>query len=213
MAALLDAHAQTHQEIDEQALVARLKDGDEHAYELMVRAFGGRMLAVAVRILRNEEDARDAVQTAYLSAFRSLPTFQEGSRLSTWLHRIVVNAALMKLRTRRRRPEASIESLLPAFLEDGHHAQQYSQSDLPADALLERAETRAVVRQCIGLLPDHHRSILILRDLEDVSTSEVAGMLGITPNAVKIRLHRARQALATLLRREFQSTGAAARPR
>ena len=108
MTALPDAAWLDTTEIDENALVAGLRAGHEDAYELMVRAYGGRLLAVAKRILRSEEDARDAVQTAYLLAFRSLDRFEGGSRLSTWLHRIVVNAALMRLRSRRRRPEESI---------------------------------------------------------------------------------------------------------
>jgi RNA polymerase sigma-70 factor, ECF subfamily len=190
-------------EIDEEALLAGLRAGEDWAYDRMVRALGGRMLAVAIGILRNEDDAHDAVQTAYLSAFKALPSFEGNCRLATWLHRIVVNAALMKLRSRRRRPEEALEGLLPTFLEDGHHATQFSRNDLPADTLLERDETRAVVRECIARLPEHHRSILVMRDIEDVSTGEVAALLGITTNAVKIRLHRARQALATLLRREF----------
>jgi RNA polymerase sigma-70 factor (ECF subfamily) len=208
MAALLDqSPLSTPSGIDDEALLAGLRAGDDHAYEQMVRTFGGRLLAVAQRILRNEDDARDAVQTAYLSAFRSIARFEGGCRLSTWLHRIVVNAALMKLRSRRRRPEESIEPLLPTYLDDGHHVEQFSKSDLPADAALERDETRAVVRACIEQLPDRYRSILVMRDIEDVSTGEVAQMLGVTPNAVKIRLHRARQALTTLLRREFAQKG------
>lgn len=193
--------------VDEETLLAGLRVGDDQAYEQMVRAFGGRMHAVAMRILRNEEDARDAVQTAYLSAFRSLDRFEGGCRLSTWLHRIVVNAALMKLRSRRRRPEESIEPLLPTYLDDGHHTEQFSKGDLPADRLLVLEETRVVVRACINQLPDRYRAILLMRDIEDVSTGEVASMLGVTPNAVKIRLHRARQALGTLLRRHFRSAG------
>jgi RNA polymerase sigma-70 factor, ECF subfamily len=189
------------QAMDEDTLLARLRAGDEQAYEEMVRLFGGRLLAVAQRILRHEDDARDAVQSAYLSAFRGLARFEGGCQLSTWLHRIVVNAALMKLRSRRRRPEESIEPLLPTYLDDGHHVEQFSRADLPADVLLERDETRALVRACIDELPDRYRAVLIMRDVEDVSTPEVAQMLGVTPNAVKIRLHRARQALATLLRR------------
>lgn len=200
----LDEMAIEPQGIDEDTLLAGLRSGDDRAYEQMVRAFGGRMMAVALRILRNEEDARDAVQTAYLSAFRSLGAFEGGCRLSTWLHRIVVNAALMKIRGRRRRPEESIESLLPTYLEDGHHAEQFSRADIPADRLIEQKETRAIVRACIDQLPERYRAILIMRDIEDVSTAEVASMLGITANAVKIRLHRARQALATLLRRQFR---------
>jgi RNA polymerase sigma-70 factor, ECF subfamily len=203
MVSTVDNGVTTPQGIDETALLERLRVRDEAAYEQMVRQFGGRLLAVAQRILRNEEDARDAVQSAYLSAFRGLPRFEGGSQLSTWLHRIVVNAALMKLRSRKRRPEESIEALLPTYLEDGHHTEQFSRQDLPADVLLQREETRALVRACIDELPDRYRSILLMRDVEDVSTPEVAQMLGVTPNAVKIRLHRARQALATLLRRRM----------
>ena len=204
MAAVLsDARTQSPA-IDEDRLLAGLRAGDDQAYEQMVRAFGGRMLAVAVRIVRNEDEARDVVQTAYLSAFKALGQFEGDCRLSTWLHRIVVNAALMKLRSRRRRPEESIEGLLPTYLEDGHHTEQFSRHDIPADRIIEQAETRAVVRACIAQLPDRYRSILIMRDIEDLSNAEVASMLGVTPNAVKIRLHRARQALATLLRREFK---------
>jgi RNA polymerase sigma-70 factor (ECF subfamily) len=192
-------------DVDDARLLAGLRAGDERAYEELVRLHGGRLLAVALSFLRNEDDARDAVQSAYLSAFRALPSFEGHCRVSTWLHRIVVNHALMKLRARSRRPEESIDALLPGFAEDGHHVQQFSRDDLPADHLLEREETRAVVRECIAQLPEHHRSILIMRDIEDVSTAEVAAQFGITSNAVKIRLHRARQALATLLRREFQT--------
>lgn len=199
-----DMHAEPHG-IDEATLLAGLRAGEDGAYEQMVRAFGGRMLAVAMRIVRNEEDARDVVQIAYLSAFRSLKQFEGNCRLSTWLHRIVVNAALMKLRNRRRRPEESIEPLLPTYLDDGHHAEQFSRNDIPADKLLEQEEMRAVMRSCIAQLPDRHRTILVMRDIEDIATTEVASMLGVTPNAVKIRLHRARQALVTVLRRHFKS--------
>jgi RNA polymerase sigma-70 factor (ECF subfamily) len=180
--------------------VAGLRAGDDLAYEQLVRVFGGRMLAVARRIVRNEEDARDAVQTAYLSAFRAIASFEGGCRLSTWLHRIVVNAALMKLRRDRRRPEESIEDLLPRFQEDGHHVEQFSPGELPADVQLERAEMRAITRACIAELPEAYRTVLLMRDIEDLPTSEVAEVLGITANAAKIRLHRARQALTTLLR-------------
>jgi RNA polymerase sigma-70 factor (ECF subfamily) len=161
------------------------------------------MLAVARGLLRNEEDARDVVQNAYISAFRGLPTFKGTSQLSTWLHRIVVNGALMKLRTRRRKPEQSIEELLPGFLEDGHHVENFCGWASQADQLLEHKQMRQVVRAAITELPETHRAVLILRDIEDMTTDEAAVALGITPNAVKIRLHRARQALATLVRRRM----------
>ena len=128
--------------IDESALLARLRAGDEQAFEILVRTFGGRLLAVARRFVRNDEDAQDIVQSAYLSAFRALDQFEGACQLSTWLHRIVVNTALMKLRSRRRRPEQSIEELLPAFQEDGHHVEQFSDWSAPADQLLEMKQTR-----------------------------------------------------------------------
>src|SRR5262245_13485830 len=105
---------------DEQALLARLRAGEEAAFAELVHAYGARLLAVARRMLRSEDDARDALQDAFLQAFRGIDRFEGGARLSTWLHRIVINACLMKLRTRSRRPEASIDELLPRFYADGH---------------------------------------------------------------------------------------------
>src|SRR4051812_29850573 len=118
---------------DESVLIDALRHGEEWAFEAMVRTYGGRLYAVARRICANDEDARDALQAAYLNALKSLAGFEGACQLSTWLHRIVVNAALMRLRVRRRKPEDSIETLLPAFLEDGHHVEQFSEWSMPAD--------------------------------------------------------------------------------
>ena len=107
---------------EESELVARLRAGDDDAYATLVKQQAGRMLAVARRMLGSEEDAQDVVQEAFLSAFKAIDRFEGTSRLSTWLHRIVVNAALMKIRASKRRPETPIEELLPRFLEDGHLA-------------------------------------------------------------------------------------------
>lgn len=192
--------------VDEQSLVAALRAGSELAFETMVRVYGGRLLSVARRITKNDEDARDVVQSAYLNAFRALGGFEGGCQLSTWLHRITVNTALMRLRSQRRKPEESIETLLPGFQEDGHHVEQFSDWSAPADRLLEREQTRAMVRACIQQLPDNYRQVLILRDIEELSTEEAAKMLSVTQTAVKVRLHRARQALSTLLRKEYAPT-------
>ena len=158
---------------------------------------------VARRIVRNDEDARDVVQEAFLSAFRNINRFAGDSRLSTWLHRIVINTALMKLRTRRRKPEESLEPLLPAFLGDGHHGEKFTAWSERADQALSRKETQAAIRQHIDELPESFRTVLLLRDIEGLSTEETARLLETTPNAVKIRLHRARQALRTLLAPHF----------
>jgi RNA polymerase sigma-70 factor (ECF subfamily) len=174
------------------------------AFEHVVRTFGGRLLAVTRRILRNEEDARDAVQEALVNAFRSRAGFEGGARVSTWLHRIAVNAALMKLRTRKRRPEESIDDLLPTFDNGGHHTSTWSSWEEPVDQALTRRETCAAVRRAIEELPEQYRAVVLLRDIEGWSTEEAADALGITPNAAKIRLHRARLALRTIIAPHFQ---------
>ena len=193
----------TNDLVNEHELVGALRAGEEWAFETLVRLYGRRLLAVALRLTRNLEDAQDVLQTAYLNAFRSLNHFEGNAQLCTWLHRIVVNTALMKMRSRRRKPEESIETLLPDYQEDGHHVEQFSDWTLPADELLEQQQTRATVRTCIERLPEKYRTVLVLRDLNELSTQEVADILTMTPTAVKVRLHRARQALSTLLRREY----------
>jgi RNA polymerase sigma-70 factor (ECF subfamily) len=201
-------HAETTS--DDRQLLTALKGGDDQAFELLIRTYGGRMLAVARRFVRNDDDAQDVVQSAYLNAFRSVGQFEGQCQVSTWLHRIVVNTALMKLRSRRRKPETSIDELLPSFQDDGHHTEQFSDWCAPADELMERAQTRALVRSCIDRLPQNYREVLMLRDIEELSTEESARTLSMTPTAVKVRLHRARQALSTLLRHEFARTSATA---
>ena len=190
---------------DEATLVAQLRAGDEAAFEQVVRLYGGRLLAVARRILSSDEDARDTVQDAFLNAFKSLDRFEGNAKLSTWLHRIAVNSALMKLRTRKRKPEQSIETLLPAFLDDGHHEERFRSWEEPIDKIMERKETRELVRQQIDALPESYRTVLVLRDIEGLDTEETANMLGLSVNATKIRLHRARQALRGLLAPHFRS--------
>jgi RNA polymerase sigma-70 factor (ECF subfamily) len=188
---------------EDAALVARLRAADEAAFADLVRREGGRMLAVARRILRSEEDARDAVQDAFLAAFRHLPEFAEEARLSTWLHRIAINAALMRLRSRKRRREDSIEPLLPQFEADGHFSSPGPAWRPDAEDALDGKQTASLVRACIDRLPEGHRTVLLLRDIEGLDTAETAAALGIGIDAVKMRLHRARQALRSLLEPHF----------
>ena len=192
----------------DEALVAVLQAGDELAFESWVRTEGPRLHRAARRFLRNDEDARDVVQEAFLSAFRAIKRFEGGSRLSTWLYRIMVNAALMKLRTQRRRPETSMEELLPRFLADGHQADPAVSWAERSDDALARKELCGFVRQCIDRLPDSYRTVLLLRDIEEVDTKEAAQALGVSENALKIRLHRARQALRGLLDQRLRGVSA-----
>lgn len=192
---------------DEGRLLARLRAGEETAFEELVRLYGSRVLAVTRRMLPTEEEARDAVQEVFLSAFRGLDRFEGHAKLSTWLHRIAVNTALMRLRTRRRKPEESLDTLLPAFLDDGHHSDVFSHWAEPADLALQRAETRQLVRRLIDELPQTYRTVLLLRDIEGLDTEETAAALGTTSTAVKVRLHRARQALRNRLVPYFEGAG------
>lgn len=192
----------------EAELLARLRAGEDDAFEELVRDNAGRLLAVARRYLKSEEDAQDVVQETFFSAFRSLDRFEGGSRLSTWLHRIAVNAALMKLRTRRRKPEESIEDLLPRFLEDGHPVRPAVAWRELSDELIGQKETRTLVQAGIERLPENYRHVLLLRDIEEFDTEETAEILDITPNAVKTRLHRARQALRGFLNPHFRRSSA-----
>jgi len=193
---------------EDAALLARLRAGDDAAFAELVRREGGRMLAVTRRILRSDEDAQDALQDAFLVAFRHLPEFAGDARLSTWLHRIAINAALMRLRSRKRRREDAIEPLLPRFDSDGHFSDPGPAWRPDGEALLDRKETASLVRACIDRLPESHRSVLVLRDIEGLDTAEAAAALGLGIDAVKMRLHRARQALRSLLEPHFRDAQA-----
>lgn len=186
---------------DEQALLAGVRARDSAAYERLLRRFGPRLLATARRMMGgNDHDANDVLQDALVNVFNHIETFQGNSALYTWMHRVVVTSALMKLRSRRRRDEASIEPLLPAFRADGHRVgggkPGWAES---AMALAETEELRAVVRRQIDRLPESYRIVLTLRDIEELDTSETARLLGVNEGVVKTRLHRARQALRSLL--------------
>ncbi len=191
------AQLQTPNPINEAALLAGLRDGEDEAFEALVRTYGGRLLQVARRFVGAEE-ARDAVQEALLSAFKAIDRFDGKSKISTWLHRIVVNTCLMRLRRQKSRPEQSIEPLLPSYLEDGHRAGPGPDWESP-ERILRRTQTRELVHEAIDRLPENYRTVLLLRDIEGLSGAETGDKLGITTGAVKVRLHRARQALREIL--------------
>jgi RNA polymerase sigma-70 factor (ECF subfamily) len=188
--------------IDDPMLVARLRAGDESAFEELVRSAMGRLLAAARRLLRNEEEARDAVQSAFIRAFQSIASFRGDARLSTWLHRIVVNEALMRLRSRTN-DEPLDENLLPQFKPDGHQVRDTVDWSDSAERALERSETAALVSASIDQLPEPYRTTLIVRDLDELTPDEASVALGVNKNVLKVRLHRGRQMLRALLEQEF----------
>jgi RNA polymerase sigma-70 factor (ECF subfamily) len=190
----------------ERELLFALKGGNEAAFETWVRLEAPRMLAVARRYCGNEEDAREAVQEAFAAAFQALPRFEGAARLSTWLHRIVVNAALARVRQRASRSEVAIDELLPRFTRYGHFLE--SPAAWQPESRLESDELCGVVRAAIAQLPETFRDVLVLRDIQGLDVEAVAVQLGLTANAVRIRTHRARQALRTLLDPHFRDVTA-----
>jgi RNA polymerase sigma-70 factor, ECF subfamily len=192
---------------NEADLIRRLKARDAAAFEHVVRSYTPRLAAVARRLLgANPQEIDDAVQDAFLSAYKALDRFEGNALLSTWLHRITVNAALMRLRSRNRRRETGIEdieALMPRWNDDGHRRNPRVAWETPAEALAEREEVRQLVRNRIDRLPDDYRTVILLRDIEELDTDTTAEMLGITPGAVKTRLHRARMALREMLEVEL----------
>lgn len=189
----------TYAQESDQALVDRLRAGDDDAAEWLIRTYSPGLLATARRYVRGDDDAQDVLQEAFLQALRALDQFRADSRLATWLHRIVINAALMKLRSRRRRPELALDDLLPSFDTEGRHASPVAAWHCGAEAALEGSELRALVRGAIARLPAAYREVIILRDIEGLDTAEAAEALGTTVAAVKVRLHRARIALRALI--------------
>jgi RNA polymerase sigma-70 factor (ECF subfamily) len=153
------------------------------------------MLSTARRYTHNEADAQDCVQEAYLQAFRNIHQFKGQSSIATWLHRIVVNAALMKIRANKRRPEEFIEDNEALFNGGGERIERQTEVSLSVEDVLIDEDTRGEVRRCINQLPEFSRQLVLLRDIEGYSTEETARLMDITAGNVKTGLHRARKAL------------------
>ncbi len=180
---------------DDAALLAAVRRKDKQASTRFVQAHYGRMLATATRLLNDPSLAQDCVQEAFLSALRNLDRFEGRSGVGTWLHRITVNTCLMALRKQRRKAEDPLDELMPVFDENGCRIEPAWPELRPVDELVADREVRTLVTAEIDTLPDTYRNVLILRDIEEMSTREVADVLQISESAVRIRLHRARAAL------------------
>lgn len=186
--------------MDEQELLDWLRSGDPRGFEQLVRSYGARMLATAARILADEYAAEDVVQDALVAAWTGIHRFEGASALSTWLHRIVVNLSLERLRKDNRRREVKVMDREGASLPFEGIPAAWSE---PGPNLEKRVAMRRAIQRALQAIPDDLRAVLILRDVEELSSKETAQQLGIADAAVRQRLHRARVAMAELLRPEL----------
>lgn len=176
-------------------LVGRFKEGEQSAFERLVERFQERVYRLALRIIRNPQDAEEITQDVFLTIYLKIGTFDARSAFSTWLYRIATNAALMKLRRRQSASEIAIEDYLPQFTREGHHRLPVPDwGEGPEQHLLEQ-EGREMLSNAIAVLPPDYQVPVLLRDVEGLSNAEVAEVLGVSVLAVKARLHRARLAL------------------
>lgn len=185
-------------EPDDPGLLERARNGDPAAFDQIVDLYERRVFAVAMRIVRNHDDARDVTQEVFVTALRAIKGFRGDAQLSTWFHRVTVNASLDLVRKRKRREHSSVDEL----------------ADQPAGEPGPEAEAIAAVRarevhRALGSLPPDQRALIVLHDLQDLDYAACAEALGIPLGTVKSRLHRARLALARQLGhlREGEPTG------
>ena len=182
---------------DEEA-VRRVREGETALFELLMRRYNQRLFRAAYAILRDAAEAEDAMQQAYVNAYAHLGQFEERARFSTWLTRILVNEALARVRRRGREEEVDAMPELEAS------AGTHGRKALTPEEQVASAEMRAILESSFEAIPEIYRSAFMLREVEGLSTSEAAECLGLSQDAVKMRLHRAR----SLLRQElFERAG------
>jgi RNA polymerase sigma-70 factor (ECF subfamily) len=194
---------------DDVTLVHAAKQGDIAAFEQLVKRHTALIFRVAMHILNSREDAEEVVQDAFLKAFQHLPGFEERSRFSTWLTRITVNAALMKLRSLRRATTVSTDEEHDDGTAVGERLADWRPNP---EQLYSRTELREILQRALAALPYSYRVVFLLRDVEGVSIADTAGMLGLSVPNVKARLFRARLKLREYLSRYFARGSNAPRP-
>lgn len=191
------------EETNEMALVQSAKKGDLEAFSELVRLYDRNVFRIAQHITHNEEDAQDVVQEAFLKAYQNLDQFQGNSKFYTWLVRIAVNEALMKLRKRRTSKTVSLDDDVET--EEGTMPREVADWSPNPEQLYGQAELGDILKKTIQGLPQGFRTVFVLRDVEGLSTEETAEMLGLSIPAVKSRLLRARLQLRERLGKYFNS--------
>ncbi len=188
---------------DEQALLEGLRRGDPDACTCFFKRFAAMVYARALHLLRDADEADTVLQTTFIKACEALPTYTGAGSLRSWLYRIVSNEGLMLLR--QKRPQVSLDAAgeLPA-----EEREQANGTVIDPALHVVADELRREIEQAIASLPEPLRAVLVLREIEQLSTEETAQRLGITPGAAKVRLHRARALLRQRLGEDGQSEAA-----
>jgi RNA polymerase sigma-70 factor (ECF subfamily) len=181
-------------------LVVLAASGNAAAFAELVERHQDRVYALAFHLLRDPSEAEEVVQETFLTALEKLRTFRGDAAFTTWLHRVAANASLMRLRRRKRSPESPaelpVDELMPRFDETGRiDAAPRHDWSKRADEQLSDQQLRRAVEEAIQNLPEDYRIVFLLRDVEGLSSEEMAELLGVSVAAVKSRLHRARLAL------------------
>lgn len=175
---------------------AAIQKGDGAAFAELFEQNREKLLALAYRLTSSTADAEDVVQDAFVSSWRHHDQFQGTAKPSTWLYRVTFNAALMRLRTRRRKGADSLDALASGVAEAVvQRAAEADERDLDVEGWLEQQERKVGVREALSQLKAQDQNLMQLRYGDDLSTEEVAAMTGMSASAVKTRLHRARQVL------------------
>lgn len=181
----------------DQELAARARDGDQDAFEQLVRDNEKRIYTLALRMTGSREDALDLAQDAFFQAWKALPTFQGESSFATWLYRLATNLCLDHLRAQKRRTQSTGPALSLDDEENG--PVQVADQQLQPQEAVERSERRRALERGLASLPDHHRQVLIMRELSGLSYQEIAQVLDLDLGTVKSRIARARLSLRKIL--------------
>ena len=186
----------------EEKLIRAGQRGDHQAVETLFRRYQRPLFQTALRVLGNTEDAEDALQDGLLSAYRNLKRFEGRSQFSTWLTRIVINAALMRRRSAKARPAVSLDE--PPREDELPAAERFADDGLTPEQVFENTEIREMLSENLDQLSPLLRTAFVLREVQGYSTGEAAKKLGVTENTLKARLWRARHQLAERLGRRLR---------
>jgi RNA polymerase sigma-70 factor (ECF subfamily) len=182
-----------HLEETESELIRRVKAGDHKAFEDLFARYVSRVYGQAIKLMRNPEEAQEVVQEVFLTVYTKIGTFRGKAAFSTWLYRLTANAAITRLRKRKRRNETPLDDYLPKFGEGGHHlARPLADWSHELERRLSEVELQGAIQEALDELPPLDKAVVVLSDMEDLPNREIAKILELTVPAVKARLHRAR---------------------